>query len=213
MPTEIAKIENYAALDREIGSSMDEPLRFKDGKFIRGFDKMKVDLGTRFLMHPASTSDGFIKWEDGKPVEFKIRELNNPSQLPVFREPLGDLDESKWPDGKDPWASVMMIAMKDQEGVMLTFSTSSVGGRNALRKVLRDWRLVRDKHYGQVPVIELGVDSYKHKIHRTTVEFPVFKIVDWATWDGPEAPALPSPSQRIREELDDDLPDWSKSAA
>ena len=101
MPNEIAKTEDYAALDREIGSNIDdEPLRFKDGGFIRGFDKVDVPEGARFLMHPGSTSDGFIKWANGKPVEFKIRELNNPTQLPIFRDALGDLDESEWETGR-----------------------------------------------------------------------------------------------------------------
>jgi hypothetical protein len=34
----------------------------------------------------------------------------------------------------------MLIAMKDKAGQRLTFSTSSVGGRNAVRKMLRGWR-------------------------------------------------------------------------
>ena len=211
MTNEIAKTENYDALDREIGNNIDgEPLRFKDGGFTRGFDKLDVPEGSRFLMHPASTSDGFIKWEDGKPVEFKIRELNNPSQFPIFRDTLDEQDESQWPDGKDPWTFTMMIAMRDEDGITVTFSTSSVGGIRAVRKVLRDWRLVRDKHRGLVPIVTLGVDSYEHKVHRTTVEFPVFTIVDWATWDGEEAPKL-TKSEQLKEELDDDLPDFARA--
>jgi hypothetical protein len=149
MTNAVAKIEDYSALDAAIGTSMEgEPLRFREGVFIRGFDKTEVKFGTRLIMHSASLSDGFIKWEDGKPVEWRIRELNNPSQLPVFRHTLGDKDESQWSDGKDPWSFTMVIAMKDQEGVALTFSTGSVGGKNALRKVLQSWRLARNKHPG-----------------------------------------------------------------
>jgi hypothetical protein len=191
-----------------IAAGEGEPLRFKDGGYLRGFDKVPVELGTRMMLHPGSTSDGYIKWEDGKPVEWRIRELNNPAQLPILRETLGDTDERDWSEGKDPWAYTMMIALKDADGAMLTFSTSSVGGKNALRKVLRDWRLVRHKYLNKVPVFTLGVDSYEHKVHRTTVEFPVFTIVGWADWDGTEVPE-PSAAAQVKQELNDDLPDWA----
>ena len=102
MSNELAKIEDYSALDAAIGSSVEgEPLRFKDGGFIRGFDKIDVPVGTRMMIHPVSVSDGFIKWEDGKPTEWRIRELNS-AQLPVLRDALDDNDESQWPDAKDP---------------------------------------------------------------------------------------------------------------
>ena len=39
--------------------------------------------------------------------------------------------------------------------------------------------------------------------------FPVFKIVDWADWDGVTAAALPA-SVETKLELNDDLPDWAK---
>jgi hypothetical protein len=97
MANAVVKHQDYAALDAAIGNSggEGEPLRFKDGGFVRGFDKIKVSLGTRLMLHPGSTSDGFIKWEDGKPTEWRIRELNNPAQLPVLREALGDTDETE----------------------------------------------------------------------------------------------------------------------
>ena len=215
MANEVAKIEDYTALDNAIGHNMEgDPLRFKDGGYVRGFDKVEVKVGTRLLLHPASTSDGFIKWEDGKPVDFRLRELNNSSQLPIFRDQLGDMDESEWPKGEDPWAFTMMIAMKDEDGILLTFSTGSVGGKNALRRVLQSWRLARHKHPGMVPVVELGVGSYEHKVHRTTVEFPIFTIVDWGSWDCDDVPALTAPEQKsaaLRDELNDDLPAWAKA--
>ena len=36
----------------------------------------------------------------------------------------------------------------------------------------------RAKHHGQLPLIELGTGSYRHKIYGE-VMFPTFKIVDW----------------------------------
>jgi hypothetical protein len=199
---EIVKFENYAALDAAIGSANvdNEPLRFKSGSFTRGFDKTPVSVGTRMMLHPVSVAEGFVKWEDGRPAEWQIRELANPTQKPISRDELGDLDKNDWVDGKDPWSPIMMVAMRDESGTTLTFSSSTTGGRNAIR-MLRDWRLVRDRHPGRVPVVELDVDSYEHKTHRTTIEFPVFKIVDWALWDG-AAVAAPATG-----DFNDDLPE------
>jgi hypothetical protein len=225
MSNEIAKIEtiNYDALDANVGSGLNdhEPLRFKDGKFLRGFEKIEVPVKTRFIACPASTSDGYMRWEDGRPTDTRIRCMNDPGVMPIFRQSLGDDDENQWPDGKDPWARIMLIALKDEDGIRLTFSTSSVGGENAIRSFLRDFKLIRHKHPGQVPVVEIGCGSYEHKVHRTTVKFPTFTIVDWAMWSDDDAvPAQTTPKalppaeakkRAVREELNDDLPDWAKA--
>jgi hypothetical protein len=103
MSTELAKIENYTAIDQAMGADIDgDPLRFKDGEFLRGFDKDVVKEGTELLVMPVSTSEGFIKWEGGRPVDSRFRELNDSGQLPIFRDTLGDTNEKDWPDGKDP---------------------------------------------------------------------------------------------------------------
>ena len=209
MANEIAKRDDYSVLDAEIGSSIDgEPLRFKDGNFIRGFDKTQLKLGVQMAMHPASVSDGFIKWEDGRPVEFASLTTRR-SHRSCARH-LAITTERAWPDGKDPWSYVMMIALKDSDGVPLTFTTGTVGGKNALRKVLRDWRLARSRYPSKVPVVELGVDSYDHKVHRTTVTIPVFKIIGWGDWDNAEGLTLADEVKpNLSKELNDDLPDWA----
>jgi hypothetical protein len=137
---EIVRYENFAALDAAIGSTNvdNEPLRFRSGVFTRGFDKTPVSVGTRILLHPVSVAEGFVKWEDGRPAEWQIREWADSTQKPISRDELGDLDKNHWVDGKDPWAPITMVAMKDESGAVLTFSSSTTGGRNAIRKVLRE---------------------------------------------------------------------------
>lgn len=211
--TEIAKLEttSYDALDAAIGSDLDgEPLRFKDGKFLQGFDKNIVEKGTVLRIAPTSVQDGFVKWEDGKPVDWRLREWISSTQLPIYRDTLGDMDESEWPDGKDPWAYTMLLAMKDAEGTLFKFSTSSVGGANAVKRVLREWRRQRDKHPGLVPVVALGSDSYVHKVHRNTIQIPTFEIVGWEPWDD-DVKALPyatadDPRNQVTDALDDAIP-------
>jgi hypothetical protein len=88
--TEIAKLEttSYDALDAAIGSDLDgEPLRFKDGKFLQGFDKNIVEKGTVLRIAPTSVQDGFVKWEDGKPVDWRLREW-------ISSTPIGKLAQA-----------------------------------------------------------------------------------------------------------------------
>src|SRR5690348_1011102 len=105
----------FDALDAAIGNDLDgEPLRFKDGHFLQGFDKNRVVEGTVLRVEPTSVQDGFTKYEDRKPVDCRMREWIK-GEAPIDRNALGDLDERLWPDGKDPWAFTMFLAMKDAE--------------------------------------------------------------------------------------------------
>src|SRR5262249_55096397 len=157
------------------------PLRFKDGKFYEGFDKVEVQDGTVMRFAPTSVQDGFVLWRDGRPIDWRMREWLNTSQ-PISRGILGDNDESKWPEGKDPWVFTMLAALKDAEGVLYKFSTSSSGGSNAIRKLMREWRRLREKHPGLVPLVTLGSDFYVHKVHKNQVRIPTFEIVGWEPW-------------------------------
>jgi hypothetical protein len=207
MSRELAKHEttNFSALDAAIGNDLDgEPLRFKDGRFLQGFDKNIIEEGTVLRIAPTSVQDGFVRWEDGKPVDWRLREWIS-ATLPIYRDSLGDTDEREWPDGKDPWVYTMIVALKDAEGTLFKFSTSSVGGANAVRRVLREWRRQRDRHPGLVPVVALGSDSYEHRTHKSTVRIPVFEIMGWERWDEDYAPqTLAAPS--TAEVLDDQIP-------
>ena len=148
----LAKHTNYSALDDAIGSDIDgDPLRFKDGVFLRGFDKIEVEEGTTLRIAPTSVQDGYCKWEDGKPIDWRLREWARSDQLPVFRDTLPDAHKIGQSD--DPWTYTLLIALRDDDGVQLKFSTGSVGGANAVRKVLREWKRQRDKHPGQVPLV------------------------------------------------------------
>jgi hypothetical protein len=212
------QISEYAALDANIGNDLDgELLLFngKHGEFTRGADKTLVPLGTELRFAPTSVQDGYQKWEDGKIVDGRFREWIS-SQHPILRNDLGDFEERDWPNGKDPWAHTILVAIKDEDGALLKFSTSSKGGENAVRRLMRDWKRERAKNEGFVPVIKLGSDTYLHKVHKSDVIIPTFTIIDWAPWDlGPgKKLTLPPPGwstpddprTQIREELDDAIP-------
>jgi hypothetical protein len=209
MTTAVAVRENYSALDASIGNDVDDaqPLRFKEGAYYAGFDKVEVEMGTVFRVHPMSVQDGFVKWLDGKPVDTRMREWCRPDQPPINRNDLDYLDEASWPDGKDPWAFTMILAFKDANGEMFKFTTSTAGGSNAIKKMLRTWRSERDRYPGKVPVVAIGTDSYEHRIHRSRVKVPVFDLVGWEPWDEdvPE-PVKPDPAGKFAEVLSDEIP-------
>ena len=185
--TNLAKLETYEALDRNIGTSLldGELFRFngKSGKFFRGPEKVEVPLGRRLKFAPLSVQDGWQKWEGGKIVDERFREWNS-TQPPILRSDLGDLDEELWTEDKDPWSFTLRAAFQDARNNQLKFVTGSTGGLNAIRRLLRDWRQQRSDHPNAVPVVELGSDSYVHKVHRTEIITPKFTIVGWTTWDG-----------------------------
>jgi hypothetical protein len=185
MTTEITKTETFSALDANIGADMDGVLlRFngKVGKFFKGAEKEEVPFGRRLKLAPPSVQDGWQKWDSGKIGDQRFREWNS-TQPPIFRDELGDMHEDAWPEGKDPWSGTILVALRDAKGEMLKFATNSKGGENAIRRVLREWRRDRAAHPGEVPVVELGCDSYVHKKHRTEIITPRFMIVGWCAWD------------------------------
>ena len=101
MSNDLVKRTDYDALDSAIGSDIDgDPLRFKDGVFLRGFDKTEVEEGTTLRIAPTSVQDGFVKWEDGKPVDWRLREWISRDQLPIYRDTLRDVDKNGGRTGK-----------------------------------------------------------------------------------------------------------------
>ena len=85
---------------------------------------------------------------------------------------------------------------------LLTFISSSIGGRNAIAKLLG--KVSRSVHAaeGKMPVVQLEVGEYDHDAYGQ-VRYPVFKIVDWAYWDGEPERVAP---MSMSEVLNDDLP-------
>src|SRR5262249_35265229 len=103
-------------------------------------------------------------------------------------------------------AFTMFLAMKDAEDKLFKFQTHSVGGANAIRRLLRAWRRQRDQHPGLVPVIALGADSYVHRVHSNTIHVPTFGE-RWAD-DAPRPiePTDDDPRTLVQDELEDEIP-------
>ena len=107
-------------------------LKFADWNWSKGKEGTKVDEGTALVA--LDTAAAWVKWEEGKPVEYRMRQAGY--RLPE-REELGDLEERDWEAGpdnkpKDPWQNTRFVYMVDPVSAeAFTFSTSSWGGRGA----------------------------------------------------------------------------------
>jgi hypothetical protein len=178
-------------------------LKFADWKWTKGTEATEVEEGTQLVA--VGTAAAWVKWQGGKPVQYEMRQ---PGQKLPDREALGDMDEALWepgPDGnpRDPWQSTRFVYLLDPISVeILTFSTSSGGGRSAVidlaDQIARMRKLGRP---GALPIVELGSAPMKTQFGRKSK--PVLKIVKWygGGSDTPKEIAPPS----LQEETGDEI--------
>lgn len=158
-------------------------LKFSKGEWLLGQNDDEVALGRRLAANMDELSIGWIRWADGKPVERRMGLLAS-GYKPELREALGFVDQESWEldeEGrpKDPWNFTNELPLADpDDGEQMTFSASSKGGIGAVGNLCKAYAREYREKVGQVPVIELGRDSYKHpKYGKTYV--PVLTIAGW----------------------------------
>jgi hypothetical protein len=113
--------------------------------------------------------------------------------------------------GGDGWRTSASIQLKSiTTGEDFLFTTTSVGGRSAVGELLTKYARRLEAGIGGIPVIELAVEHYTHRLHGI-VHNPVFRIVRWekdtdsALMSGKERQA--DDAHSLAEELgDDDIP-------
>jgi hypothetical protein len=153
-------------------------LKFADWKWTKGKESIEVEHGTAFVA--LGTTAAWVKWSDGKPIEYKVRQTGH--RLPD-RDELGDLEEGDWelgPDNKpkDPWANTRFIYFVDPTSAQAyTFSTSSWGGRQAVNDLAEQIQRVRFGKPGTSPLVELQSEPWLTKFGRKSK--PFFKVIDW----------------------------------
>jgi hypothetical protein len=159
-------------------------LKFADGGWSRGREGVVVEKGS--TLAAIGTAAGWVRWANGKPVEYKMREAGKP--LPD-REELGDLDQTKWeigPDGKtprDPWQSTRFVYLVCPDTAeAFTFSTSSWGGREAVINLGDAIARMRCAHPNATPIVALEAGPMVTRFGRKSK--PVFRIVDWRSVGG-----------------------------
>lgn len=157
-------------------------LRFtKHGEYKAGTDQDAVDEGTRMLVYMPGLKRGWVKWDDGQPVQHVVG-LVSEAYKPPERHELGDMDETQWGElnGRsiDPWQKTNYLVMLDEEGQLYTFVTSSKGGLSAVGELCDAYSKRRRMKPDEIPVIELNARSYMHKDYGETFA-PSLKITGW----------------------------------
>jgi hypothetical protein len=175
-----------------------EMLKFVKDGFVAGKEKRKVAIGTRLIANMHSYEIGHINWPPGggKPLRCMGRVVDG---FAPDRNQLPDNDSDLWAiDGQgrpeDPFKDTSEITLANPETrEVFLFSTSSLGGRKALRKLSYAYGNEMAKHPNEWPIIALEVGGYEHKT-RGWVGEPSLPIVGWINQfadnrDGLSAPA------------------------
>jgi hypothetical protein len=161
------------ARERAIRGSI---VHFADWNWTAGKEKRPLEKGSEFVA-PA-TAAAWVKWNGGKPVEYRMRE---PGQFLPRRESLGDQDEAEWergPDDKprDPWTNTRFVYLIDAKTAeAFTYSTSSFGGRECVTTLGDQITRMRLAHPGAVPVVALDAAAMPTKYGRKSK--PVLRVV------------------------------------
>lgn len=191
----------YAAYGQEAAQGANF-LKFSKGEWLLGQNDEEIALGRRLVGNMGELSIGWIRWSDGKPAERRLGLLGQ-GYRPEARDSLGFTDQTSWETDKegkplDPWNFTNELPMADPEtGEQMTLSVSSKGGIGAMGNLCKAYGREYRERDGQVPIIELGRDSYKHSEYGKTY-VPVLTIVGWMENSG-----VPQPAKATE---DDDAP-------
>ena len=173
----------------------------KSGEWVYGADDVEVEEGALFALNPATISEGFIAWpeEGGAPVGEEMRTIY---EDPIQRGELPDVG-AKW---NEQVAFEAVCINGEDEGQTFIYKASSLGGRKEFAALLRSISAQYEANPGDpavVPIIELGVDSYKHNQYGK-IFTPVFEIKKWATMD--DTPSTVEPEAKVEPELAPEAP-------
>src|SRR5262249_19691711 len=112
------------------------------------------------------TLTGFIRWDDGKPVEHRLVRITS-GDRPYRREDLGFLDKGQWPkdakgEARDPWQPALYVPVMDPEGEISTFTPGSTSGIKSYHRLLRRYATHAARHPGFYPLVKLRAGFFMH---------------------------------------------------
>jgi hypothetical protein len=184
-------------------------LKFNKGDWLAGQDEEEVPTGTRLVALMDELYIGWVHWKDKAPDEQRMGRVVEGFQ-PARRKDLGDLDEDEWEldsEGRpqDPWTFSNNLLLRpagcteepDDED-LYTLAVSSRGGLNAIGDLCKVFAKEVRRRPNQVPIVELGVDSYVHKEYGRT-KIPVLKVVGWEDRSFPETGTKEAPAEEADE--------------
>lgn len=165
-------------------------LKFSKGDWLAGQNDEEIPVGTKLVANMDQLLVGWIKWVENKPDQQIMGRLVE-GHKPQKRDELGDSDEDLWEvdsqgKARDPWQFSNYILMKepgsepDNDDGLFTFTTSSRGGLNAIGELCKAFGKNMRMEPNKYPIVELGVDSYKHpNPEYGRIKVPTLKVVGW----------------------------------
>lgn len=149
----------------------------KGGVWCWGQDDIEVTSDQRLYVDPMGFVHGWQCWADTDIPGVSSAKLGE-EIVPMF-DPL-PARPAQVPENGRPWAELRGMSLL-LDGEKLVYSTTSVGGRNAIAKLAQTFY---DKYVSDpskmIAVVQLGNDSYKHK-NKTygKIYVPIIEVVDW----------------------------------
>ena len=207
-----ATTSDEAALDRHLeewGGGGGRLLAFNGSTGIHRTldDGVEVPSGTQYVAFLHETRKGFIRFNEGGPPDVRMVRISEAADVPR-REELGDLDQSKWPNGldgtrTDPWKLQVAIplAQHDAGGELFVYVARGPVQLNAVSDLLGRWRYHPKRRAGLIPVISVQNGTYYSKRFNGLRPKPLLVIVDWVTRTG----APPPPPAPLAIEMNDSI--------
>ena len=165
-----------------------EILKFSKSEWTFGRDNQEMPEGAKLIAGTSLIEIGFICWMDGRPVDTVMGRLAD-GYVPPRRSELGMLNPLEWPRSeldsdygrpRDPWQVQNILPMVDQQGRVYTYVTGSKGGIQELKRLAGVYGKRVRAHPEEVPIVTLGMSSYRHPNKRLGKIFtPSFAIVGW----------------------------------
>jgi hypothetical protein len=189
-PTRLDALEKYARSGG--GGLYGDLLKFsgKTGTWTAGAQSIEIPIGTQLVAIVPEMLVGFVQWKDGELVDQAMQPLTEAYDPRALRVSLGNTDRERWTKNdegqvEDPWREAALLPLKNlKTGAEYTYSTSSLGGCRCVKQLVAAYawqvRAAPETTADQLPVVELGARSYKHRDRkRGTIFNPVLTGVDW----------------------------------
>jgi hypothetical protein len=153
----------YDLFADEGGGYFGKLLKYNKGRFT--LNDSDVAIGTEYVALVHELRRGWVRFEDGRPVEYHLGLVRDGHKFPP-REAMGFTDQGKWERDKnykpkDPLQKQYYLPLINPEtDELCTFVTSSVGGEQAIRDLVRAYK--GKKNTSEVPIVSLQTDHYEH---------------------------------------------------
>lgn len=179
-----------------------EPLlKFSKGDWTYGAEQIEIEPGSKWAVNPLSLMHGWVSWDtDSASLEGEVL------------VPMTDALPAKGglPNTGFKWDEQLSLQFKcisgEDEGEQVLHKTSSVGGLDAIRGLIKAIMKQLDTDPNSpCPVVLLKRDHYNHK-KWGKVFTPVFEIVGWMSLDGAQAEADEQEAEPAKTTEADDAP-------